>query len=265
MDRHAPDDLLRLLTLNLWGTNGPVRRRLDHLVAYLAAARPDVVALQEVRRVDGRRQTDLLAEAAGYDHVHDDRTWGEDAEEEGLGVLSRIPITPLAPTPLPGHPRDVPRQLQRVELDLGHGSLLLGNTHLTFHRHTGGVRLEQARRIRDVILEEGRSDRPTVLVGDLNTSRRSRAVRLLEAPPPYGAGLHDAHAAAHAAALRRPAVTFSFTNPFARQFWLLGRRVDHILVSDGLEAVDAATVLTGSDHPVVSDHYGVRAVLAPIR
>jgi len=59
----------------------------------------------------------------------------------------------------------------------------------------------------------------------------------------------------------RPRATFSFTNPFASQYWLLGRRIDHVLVSPELRVLEARRVLTGTDAPVVSDHYGVRVDL----
>ena len=262
-----PSEPIGVLTLNLWGTNGPVRERLDALIRYLEATKPDVVALQEVRFLDGRSQSELIAEACGYPAQHYDRSWGS-SEEEGLAVLSRHPLSAWPSVPLPGQDKDVPRQLQRVEVDVHGRSLLLANTHLAFRRRHGGLRLRQVRRILEVLppasdsandpARQGRTaTRPTVLVGDLNATARSRAVRHLLAAPPRGAGLRDGQAAVAG----RPRATFSFANPFANQRWLLGRRVDHVLVSPDLRVLDARAVLTGADAPVVSDYYGVRVDL----
>ena len=259
-----------VLTLNLWGTNGPVRERLDALTRYLDATQPDVVALQEIRFLAGRSQSELIAEVCGYPAWHYDRSWGSGEAEEGLAVLSRHPLTAWPSIPLPGQDKDVPRQLQRVEVEVHGRSLLLANTHLAFRRRHGRLRIQQVRRILEALPTgtdgaegaHGRGDetatRPMVLVGDLNAAARSRAVRRLLAAPPRGAGLRDAQAAAAG----RPRATFSFANPFANQHWLLGRRVDHVLVSPDLRVLDARRVLTGRDAPVVSDHYGVRADLA---
>ena len=274
MDAEVPhpthqDEPIGVLTLNLWGTNGPVRERLDALTRYLDATQPDVVALQEVRFLDGRSQSELIADACSYPAHHYDRSWGSGDEEEGLAVLSRHPLTASPSVPLPGKDKDVPRQLQRVEVEVHGRPLLLANTHLAFRRRHGGLRLQQVRRILEVLPPDGQgadrahsrqdetATRPTVLVGDLNATARSRAVRRLLAAPPRGAGLRDAQAAVAG----RPRATFSFANPFANQRWLLGRRVDHVLVSPDLRVLDARAVLTGADAPVVSDHYGVRVEL----
>ncbi len=260
---------LGVLTLNLWGTNGPVRERLAALIRYLDAKRPDVVALQEVRFLDGRPQSEIIAEACGYPAHHYDRSWGRGEEEEGLAVLSHHALRALPSIPLPGQDKDVPRQLQRVEVAVTGRPLLLANTHLAFRRRHGRLRLRQVRRILEVLppgsdsgndtgLRQGRpASHPTVLVGDLNAAPRSRAVRRLLAAPPRGAGLRDAQAAVPG----RPRATFSFANPFANQPWLLGRRIDHVLVSPELRVLAARRVLTGTQGPVVSDHYGVRVEL----
>jgi len=275
-----PNDSISVLTLNLWGTNGPVDRRLEILASYLDATQPDIVAFQEVRFLGGRSQSELIAEACGYPSSHYDRSWGSGAEEEGLAVLSRHPLTASPSVPLPDRDRDLPRQLQRVEIQVNGRSLLVANTHLAFRRHHGRLRLQQVRRILEALStgsdsaddtdgddvhsvddshrrSRRRADHPMILVGDLNASSWSPAVRRLLAPSPRGAGLRDAHAAAAG----RARATFSLANPFANQYSLLGRRVDHVLVSPDLRVIDARRVLTGSDAPVVSDHYGVRADL----
>ena len=97
-----PPGLLRFVTLNLWGENGPHERRLDLIAAELECLAPDVVALQEVREVPGRvpNQAELLARRLGHHHVFAPATeWG--GGDEGLAVLSRFPVRRSAHRALP--------------------------------------------------------------------------------------------------------------------------------------------------------------------
>ena len=57
--------VLRVLTLNLWGEQGPVARRMEVCAAGLKAIAPDVVALQEVREVEGKLPNQAATLAAG--------------------------------------------------------------------------------------------------------------------------------------------------------------------------------------------------------
>jgi exodeoxyribonuclease-3 len=71
-----------------WNVNG-LRARLDFLLRWLAARRPDVVALQELKLEDARLPRAEL-EAAGYHALcHGQRSWN------GVAVLSRAPAEPL--------------------------------------------------------------------------------------------------------------------------------------------------------------------------
>ena len=58
---------LRVITLNLWGTEPPLSQRLDLALRQLRALAPDVVCLQEVRPLDGkagRTTADVIAKGA---------------------------------------------------------------------------------------------------------------------------------------------------------------------------------------------------------
>ena len=91
-------------TYNLWNINGPWRLRLRTIARILTVLKPDVILLQEIRLVnDGgtwRNQLDILASMmpapyseAGhrvYEKVMDMKE--EEGREEGLGILSAIPI-----------------------------------------------------------------------------------------------------------------------------------------------------------------------------
>ncbi len=248
---------LEVLSLNLWNVSGPVRRRMDALASELRRRPVDLVALQEVSTIDGRTQAAALAAAAGYPHVHDDRAWRSRRRQEGLAVLSRHPIAPLAVTELPSVRRDQPRILQRVRLEVGDRRLLVANTHLTFRRRDGRRRARQAQVVRDVLAQDAG---PRLLLGDLNDVAGSPALRVLTDPPPAGAGLVDI---ADRASGARLGPTFSLRNRYARLLpWLCGRRVDHVLGDPALQAPRAEVVFTGDDAPVVSDHYGLRVTIA---
>ena len=55
---------LRVVTLNFWGTEPPLDRRLALAIRQLQALAPDVVCLQEVRPLDGvkgRTTADVIA------------------------------------------------------------------------------------------------------------------------------------------------------------------------------------------------------------
>lgn len=246
---------LRVLTINLWNLNGPVRRRLGDLGDHLRDTRPDVVACQEVSPLGGRLQSELLAEAAGYPASHYDPAGRRGPREEGLAVLSTLPLTPLPAIFLPTSSRDQPRIVQRVAVDVAGTRVVVANTHLAWRRRDGAVRARQAELVRDALAD---LDHPRVVTGDLNDVAGSAAVRVLTADRPAGAGLVDAFAASG----RRDRPTFSVCNRFARTSpWLAFRRVDHVLVDRSLTVEDAEVVLTGRDAPVVSDHFGVRATI----
>ena len=91
-------------TYNLWNINGPWRLRLQTIARILTVLKPDVILLQEIRMVNDagtwRNQLDILASMmpapyseAGhrvYEKVMDMKE--EEGREEGLGILSAIPI-----------------------------------------------------------------------------------------------------------------------------------------------------------------------------
>ena len=95
--------LLRAVTLNFWGTQAPLDRRLELAARQLGELAPDVVGMQEVRPLDGasgRTTADVLAERLSLDRVYAVAvSWADDllgpgiaAGEEGLAILSRFPV-----------------------------------------------------------------------------------------------------------------------------------------------------------------------------
>lgn len=243
------DELLDVLTINLWYSPRDAARRRADLAAYLRARAPDVVCCQETDVVTGGSGVEALAHLAGYRVVVSERTDRDGVEGEGLAVLTRLDAVARATVALPYEREDHPRALQRVDVATRGGTVVrVGNTHLSWHLHAVGARSEQADAVVAAFADwKG----PAVVAGDLNDVPGSVTLRTLAE-----AGFVDAYAVAGGG--ERP--TFDAANPYIWQPELVGRRVDHVLVR-GLAVADAAIVLDGADGPVVSDHYGVRARL----
>ncbi|MCE2390518.1 MAG: exodeoxyribonuclease III [Proteobacteria bacterium] len=87
----GPDDTLarpeesRFLRVATWNVNG-LRARLDFVLHWLAARRPDVVGLQELKLTDEQFPHDVF-EQAGYRAVtHGQKSWN------GVAILARGPL-----------------------------------------------------------------------------------------------------------------------------------------------------------------------------
>jgi endonuclease/exonuclease/phosphatase family metal-dependent hydrolase len=248
--------VLRVLTLNLWGSHGPLSRRIAGLRDYLSRHRPDVIGLQEVAERGGRTVAGVLAQDLGYVQHHDMRTeqLRPGGQGSGLAVLTDLAVHDATAIALPEAPRDQPRGLQCVDVDLHGTPLRIANTHLSWRLRQTGHRTAQARAIREALADW---PHPIVVTGDFNDVPGSQPLRVLTGPD--GIGLVDCYGAVHS----DDEPTFSARNPYAplaRAPQLLGRRVDHVLAR-GFTPAQAAIVLTGADAPVVSDHYGVRVEL----
>lgn len=237
-----------VLTLNLWGTNGPVDDRMDALVAYLRRCPPDVVALQEVEGRDAATQAHHLAEAVGYPSVHHTRAGRGLRRGEGLAVLATGDAHGVDTVSLPSGFTDHPRGLQVVDVVVDGAVVRVANTHLAWRLDATEQRVTQTEAIRD---ELAGWTGPVLLVGDLNDVAGSAPLQVLS-----DAGFEDAITAA--GSQERP--TFDAANTYLWQPELAGRRVDHVLAR-GLQVAEASVVLTGEDAPIVSDHFGVRARL----
>lgn len=240
---------IEVISLNLWNISEPLAVRMRRLVEYLHARCPTVLAVQEVADVDGSNQAELLATACGYDHLIHDQVKGS----EGLAILTDLEVVGHGHVTLPRAPDDPVRLAHWADLSVpGGGCLRLVNTHLAWRLDAGEHRVAQMTALRDA----AGTDLPVCVVGDLNDGPGSAALRVLEQPDARWPGVYDAlpATAGH---------TFDVGNPYAQEPALLGRRVDHVLVSSDIDVLEAGTALDGRDGPVVSDHYAVRAVICP--
>jgi endonuclease/exonuclease/phosphatase family metal-dependent hydrolase len=259
---------LKVVTLNLWGEQPPLDRRMGLAVDGLRALGPDVVGLQEVRQVPGSvpNQAETLAAALGMEHYFEAATpWG--GGDEGIAVLSRHPIAARRVHELPHAVATERRLLLGVTVKTPAGDVDVWTTHLNYRLTDGGKREDQIVAI-DGHINAAPSELPKILCGDFNATPDSDEIRFLR-------GLHtaagrrtfwqDAWERRHG---RADGFTWARANPYtARLRWLeRDRRLDYIFVSpmkrDGRGVVhDCRIVLdrAAADGALPSDHFALYA------
>ena len=237
---------LRLMTYNVHRCVGVDRDlNVERVAAVIAAARPDIVALQELdvgrMRTRGVDQAHALAELLGmrsrfHPAMH--------VEEElyGDAILTALPERLVRAAPLPTYPRIrglEPRGALWVAIDLGGVELQVINTHL------GLVPREQQLQVQALLgetwmMSEGFTA-PAILLGDFNATPFSQTYRMLHT------ALRDAQAGRRVP----PTSTFPSRFPFMR--------IDHVFLAGDIEVTDIfspydARARVASDHlPLVVD------------
>ncbi|MER7498951.1 poly(A) polymerase [Nonomuraea pusilla] len=242
---------VRVLTWNtLWdrydGERIDTARRRPLLLEALRRADADVVALQEVEPA-------LLSMLLAAPWVRDRYTvgtdpGGEDVDDCGLLLLSRLPVTEAAWHRLGPH-----KAVAAVVVHTGAGPLVVATTHLTSDHAEDGADRRRAELAR---IGEGLAgiDGDVLLLGDFNDGTGTPAEAL---------GLRDAWTEARGA---DETPTFDpRVNPLAAISSLSGRaaRLDRVLLRGRPRAL-SATLHGDTPAPgglYVSDHYGVEAVL----
>src|SRR6478672_2714458 len=159
---------LKVVTLNLWGEQPPLERRMHLAAEGLRALAPDVVGLQEVRQVPPAvpNQAETLATALGMQHYFEAATpWG--GGEEGLAILSRHPIVGRRVHVLP-HAVPTERRLALgVTVETPVGAVDVWTTHLNYRLADGGKREDQIVAL-DEHIGAAASELPKILCGDFN-------------------------------------------------------------------------------------------------
>lgn len=280
---------LRVITLNLWGTEPPLDRRLALAVRQLQVLAPDVVCLQEVRPLDGRsgRTTaEVISEALGMTaHYEVAVAWGDGeyaglpAGQEGLAVIARS-IAGTRVLALPEPRSGEVRILLSARVETAGGPIWVHTTHLHYRLDDGLAREHQVLAIDELIRGLGRDhdSAPQILCGDFNAAADSDEIRFLRGLTTLGGRrthFQDAWLRLH----REPAagdgpaqgITWSSENRFTRPLRSLDldRRIDYVFVTarkkDGRGTVhDCRVVMTeraglGEVEICASDHYGVCA------
>ncbi|MFD7839170.1 poly(A) polymerase [Streptomyces sp. NPDC059761] len=247
---------LRLLTWNtLWDRYDAPRidtaLRRPMLLADLAAADADVIALQEVEPA----LLDLLLAQpwvrAAYTVGTDPR--GKDVAASGLLVLSRLPVREAGLHLLGPH-----KAVAAVTVDTAGGPLVVASVHLTSdHTENGaGRRSTELARI-----AEGLSgvEADVALLGDFNDGRSGPE------GPAAALGMRDTWTEVHGAQDTTP--TFDpVANPLAAVGSLSGRpgRLDRVLLRSAGARVREAALRGNTPGPeglFISDHFGVETVV----
>ncbi len=256
---------MKIATFNINGVN----TRLGNLLAWLEAAKPDVVCLQELKATDAQFPAEAIR-ALGYHAV-----WKGEHRWNGVAILSRIGEPVVTRRELPGDPGDV----QSRYIEAAVGGVLIGCLYLPNGNPQPGPKFDyklawmaRLNAHAATLLETGA---PVVLAGDYNVvpteadiynSRSWKKDALLQ--PESRAAFADLVAQGWTDALRErfphdpPPWTFW---QYFRQAWErdAGLRIDHLLLSPA-----AAERLTdaGVDREVrgrekASDHAPVWIVL----
>lgn len=277
-------EALRIVTINLWGTEPPLERRLALAVRQLKALAPDVVAIQECRPLDGKGGMTIaerLGDELGLHWCYEPALrWtdnqlrpGMPGGEEGLAILARHEILEHRALALPDARPTEARILLSAQLATPAGPIWAHTTHLHYRLDDGLARERQVVAIDDAIRAIGRevTDPPQILCGDFNCTPDSDEMRFLR-------GLHtlagrrthwqDAWLRCHP---REEGLTWSSENEHTRPLRSLDidRRIDYVLVTsrkkDGRGTVHRAEVVLteregeGAEAICASDHYGVLA------
>lgn len=272
-----PPATIRAVTLNLWGEQGPLARRLELCQAHLRTLRPDVLCLQEVREIPGTLENTAatLARALEMHWVFAEALpWGGGVE--GLAILSRVPIVKSAHRELPHATSSERRVVLHAELDFAGVRVAAFTTHLNYRMTHGIEREAQVAAVDEFITATTATITPapavTLLLGDFNATPDSDEIRFLR-------GLHtlagrrtyyqDAFLA-HSDRERDAGLTWSRRNPYTQRLRFLqtDRRLDYIFAGaparNGRGIVHSCRVVLDegdADGVFPSDHFGVLAEL----
>lgn len=235
--------LMKILTLNAWGTHGPPVRR-EILLSALQALNPEIACLQEV--TDRALLETLPFQTCFY------------AKDSGLAIVSRFPavthrvITYSAVSPLEPYRR----QALLAKLETGSVPLWVATTHLAWKAEDEATRAAQV----EELLQQVEPLRPWVLLGgDFNASPESTPIQRIRA-----SGFSDLFAAVHP---DDPGITWDNRNPFIQSHSVQfpDRRIDYLFLPQEafsrLAPIQCEVVCQTPNAQGLypSDHYGVLA------
>lgn len=277
---------LRILTLNFWGTEPPLDRRIDLAARQLRVLSPDVICMQEVKPLDGvsgRTTAEVLADALGMQARYETScAWNAGdgsmttAGQEGLAILSRTPLLEVRTLALPEGRPALRRQLLSGRVATDADPIWVHTTHLHYALDDGLAREKQVVAIDDAVRAIGRdnSSAPHILTGDMNATPDSDEMRYLRGLTTLGGRRTHWQDAWLRRQPHEEGITWSSENASTRALRSLDidRRLDYIYVTsrkkDGRATIhDCQVVLTEreaggpSGDFCATDHYGVLAVV----
>ncbi|MBR0962851.1 exodeoxyribonuclease III [Bradyrhizobium diazoefficiens] len=151
---------MKIATFNINNIN----RRLPNLLAWMRAAKPDVVALQELKASDGEFPADAI-ERAGYGAVwRGQKTWN------GVAILARNAQPILTRDRLPGKPGD----LEARYIEAAVRGIIVSSIYLPNGNPQPGpkfdYKLDWFARLKRHAKTLIKQDLPVVLAGDFNVA-----------------------------------------------------------------------------------------------
>jgi exodeoxyribonuclease-3 len=228
---------VRIATFNITG----VTRRLDHLLAWLAASEPDVLCLQELKVAEPDFPRAAI-EAAGYGAV-----WRSQSAWNGVAILARNAEPVLTCTDLPGDPSD--RQRRYIEAAVR--GVLVASIYAPNGNPQPGpkfdYKLAWLERLRVHAAELLASGAPVVLAGDYNVAPAAEDVYPTSSyddnalvQPRSRAAFHQLINEGWVDAVRRchPSRSVYTFWDYRRNRWErdAGLRLDHLLLSGDMAA-----------------------------
>lgn len=258
-------------TLNIWNRMGEWEARLKVIRQQLEALAPDVLALQEVIRLEGEHevnQAEDIARGFGY-HIAFGR--GVDAKPWGLGnaILSKWPIQRTLTFSLPGN--DEARCVVFAEIGSPMGKLPVFSTHFNWKLDEGHVRQLQARALTSFVQSVAPINAdalPPIVMGDFNAEPDSDEIRFMRGHASLGGQCvyyADSFGVAGGGA---QGTTFARRNPNALLVREPNRRIDYVFVRgpDEKHRGEPLSAKVCFDQPIdgvwASDHFGVVATIS---
>jgi exodeoxyribonuclease-3 len=149
---------MKIATFNINNIN----KRLPNLLRWLRAAKPDVIALQELKSTDADFPASAIAKA-GYGAV-----WRGQKSWNGVAILARSADPILIRTELPGDPRD--REARYIEAAIN--GIIVTSIYLPNGNPQPGpkfdYKLEWLGRLKSHAAKFIKQELPVVLAGDFN-------------------------------------------------------------------------------------------------
>jgi endonuclease/exonuclease/phosphatase family metal-dependent hydrolase len=271
---------LRVVTINVWNTEGASQRRMALLNRELRRLDPDLVAMQEVVQSAERNQLDELLDGLDLCRTHQAQTVAApmpDAERYGgSAVATRWPHRIVETLDLRLlDAADVPWRALAVLVPLpGEGDVLFIGATTSWRLNAESARERQVVALSDLDARP-RTALPTIIAGDFNATPDASSIRYLTGRQTLGGRsvcYHDAWAVAG----QGPGDTWTVDNPNAATAiaQIVGqprhrRRVDYVFVGSWDahpmahgRVVSAQLAFNQPDGDLwASDHFGVVADL----
>ena len=243
-------ETLRVATYNVHGCVGLDGQRSELRIAeVIASMSTDIVGLQELdlnrTRSAGVDQAALIAQQLGWHHLFAPAMRQANDEDYGNAIISRYPIKLRRALPLPGSGTWYCRETRVAlwsEIETALGRVHVVNTHFGLGRRE---RLAQSLLLASADqLGAHTANEPLILLGDFNSRRGSRALRVLREL------LQDVRA-----------VVGGAHGTFPTRFPLLA--VDHIFANAALRPLSIRSHRTPLAR-VASDHFPLLAEFATV-